>query len=161
MARGNSILLSVQPRGVFHEGPVDGTPKPGTVMQIKAGTAMDDSGRFTWTAFNRDADGNHPGGPLGILLEDRLQGKLMTQAYAAGDRCRVYVPVAGEEFNMIKGNEAGTADDVAVGSILMVNDGDGLLIHTTGSPESEPFLALEVVNDPTADQLIHCIFSGF
>lgn len=159
MALGNGIIISLEPRGVFHEGYVSGTPKPGTVMQIQAGTAMDGTGRFTWEAFNADADGNQR--LIAVLLEDRLQGKLATEAYATGDRCRLYCPLPGEELNMLVADVSGTADDHTVGEILMVDDGTGKLIATTGSPESEPFICLEASTDPTADALLHCMFTGY
>lgn len=159
MAKGNEIIVSMEPRGVFHEGYVSGTPKPGTVMQVQAGTAMDGTGRFTWEAYNADADGNQR--LIAVLLHDKLQGKLATDAYASGDRCRLYCPLPGEEINMLKGDVSGTADDFAVGDVLMVDDGTGKVIATTGSPESEPFICLEAVTDPTADQLVWCMFTGY
>lgn len=159
MAKGNGILVNLEPRGVFHEGYVSGTPKPGTVMQIQAGTAMDGTGRFTWEAFNAAADGDQR--LIAVLLEDKLQGKLSTDAYADGDRCRLYCPLPGEELNMLIADISGTADDHTVGEIMMVDDGTGKLIVTTGTPESEPFQLLEALTDPTTDQLGWCIFTGY
>lgn len=158
MARGNGIVVSAQPRGVFLEGYVSGTPKPGTLMQIQAGTALDDTGRPTFEAFNTDADGDRR--LVAVLLEDALQGKLATDAYATGDRVRLYCPLPGEELNVLKGDVAGTGDDFTVGQLLIIDDGTGKVIGTTGSPESEPFICLEAVTDPTADQLVHVVCTG-
>ena len=36
MASGNMIVLPPDPKGVFLEGTISGTPKPGTVMEVKA-----------------------------------------------------------------------------------------------------------------------------
>lgn len=155
---GSAIVVSTEPRGVFKEGYVSGTPKPGTVMQLKASTEPI-GGRYTWEVYDKDADGNR--GLLAILCEDRFLGRLTSEAYADGDRCFLYVPVPGEELNMLVADVSGTADDVAIGDTFIVDDGTGLLIATTGTPESEPFQALETINDKTADQLVHCVYTGY
>jgi len=161
MARGTEIIVSANPRGVMHEGPITGTPKPGTIMQIDVSEGINGDGRFTWEAYNRDADGNRPAGPLAILLPDRLQGKLHTDAYAAGDHGFLYTPIAGEEFNCLLLDVSGTGDDHAFGEILIVDDGTGKLVATTGTPETEPFMLLEAVTDPIADTLLHVIYNGY
>ena len=159
MAKGNAIILSPTPRGVFKEGVITGTPKPGIVMQIDVSEGLDGTGSLTWEAFNADADGDQR--LIAILLPDEFQGKTETDAYVAGDRGKVYIPAAGEEFNMLLADVAGTGDDHAFGELLMVDDGTGKLIATTGSPESECFQLLEAVTDPTADQLVHVIYTGY
>lgn len=162
MARGNEIIVSANPRGVFMEGFIgEGlTPKPGTVMQIQAATSLT-GGRHTFELYNADADGGMPKGPLYVLLADTLRGKTNTDAYAAGDRAFLYTPVAGEELNMLVANLGGTADDHALGEMLIVDDGTGLLIATTGTPESEPFQLLEAITDPTEDTLAWCMYTGY
>jgi len=160
-ARGTEITVNSNPKGRFLEGTISGTPKPGTVMQIDASEGVDTNGNFTWEVFNRDADGDRPAGPLAILLPDRLQGKLETTAYADGDHCFVYVPLPGDELNMIIANIAGTADDHAPGELLIVDDGTGLLIVTTGTPETECFMNITQITDPTADALHHVIYTGY
>lgn len=157
--RGLSVIVTPTPRGVQHEGYISGTPKPGQLMQIQAGTAMDGTGRFTWEVYNQNADGDRA--LVAILLEDAFQGKMYDKAYASGDRARFYIPIAGEEFNVMKGDVAGTADDFAVGDKLMIDDGTGKVIITTGTPESEPFICLEAIVDPVADQLVHCMYTGY
>lgn len=159
MAKGNGIIVSPEPRGIFWEGTISGTPKPGTIMQIQAGTDADDNGRFTFEVYNVAADGNQR--PMFVLLPDWGQGKLATDAYVTGSHGYLYVPVAGEELNMLVANIAGTGDDFDVGSLFMVDDGTGKLIITTGSPESEPFMCLEDVAALTADTLVWCLFTGY
>lgn len=158
--RRTQIIVSSDPRGRFLEGTISGTPKPGTVMQIDASEGVDNSGNFTWEVFNRDSDGDRPAGPLAILLENHLLGNIYSTAYADGDHCFVYVPIPGEEFNMIIQNLEGTADDHTIGELLMVDDGTGKLIASS-SPEIEPFMLLETITDPTADTVAHCIYSGY
>ena len=79
MARGNEIVLT-SPYGRKMEGIIDGTPKPGTIMQIKAATAAV-GGRLTWEVYNRDATGNRPQGPIAVLDIDHLQGRTADDAY--------------------------------------------------------------------------------
>lgn len=161
MARGNEIIVSANPRGVFHEGriAVGATPKPGTIMQIQTSAGIGGDGRFTWELYNRAADGDRPFGPLAILLHDSLRGKTSTDAYAAGDRCFLYTPVAGEEFNLLFLDVAGTADDHVFGEIVGPDDGTGKMVAVTG--ETEPFMLLEALTDIVSDTLGHCIYSGY
>ena len=158
MAKGNSIIVSAQPRGVFDEGYVSGTPKPGTIMERTPGTAEDGTGRFEYRVFQPGTDGERR--TIYVLLEDRLQGKLATEAYVTGDRCRVYCPAMGEDLNVLKGDVAGTGDDFTVGQMLIVDTGTGKVIGTTGSPESEPFQCNEAITDPTTDQLVWVTYTG-
>lgn len=157
MARGNSIIVSSQPRGRFLVGVVKTgeTPAPGSVVQIALASGIDDNGLYTFELYNRDADGNNPAGPMIVLLENSDIGKTMTDLYAAGEVCKAYIPLPGDELNMVISNVSGTAP-IAPG-LMIVDDGTGELIITTGSPEQEPFLLLETITDNAADQLGHCI----
>jgi hypothetical protein len=170
MSKGNSIIVSAQPRGVFKEGYIVGTPKPGTlVVRVPAQTAVDDTGSWNYEpagttgatsglADAMTADGDTIA--IGILLEDALQAKLMTDAYVTGDRCRIYYPLPGEEVNVLFQNQSGTADDLGIGTQLLVDDGTGKVFKTTGSPQSKPFVCLEVVTDPSTDQLVWAEATG-
>lgn len=157
MARGKEIIVSSEPGGVFMEGTIDGTPKPGTCMQVKAGVAMV-GGRFTYEVYNPGADGEQR--PVIVLLPDQLQGRLATDAYVTGTRGFLYMPRLGEELNMLVANISGTADDHTIGEMLMIDNGTGLLVTTTGSPEMESFQCLEAAVDPTVDQLLMCMYTG-
>lgn len=164
------IVLTAQPRGIFKEVTVVGTPKPGQIMTLVPGqTAMDDSGRWqyepagTTAATSGLADAMAADGdriPIAVLIEDALQGVSVDTAYATLKRGRVYYPVPGDELNVMFQNQAGTADDLGVGTRLIVDDGTGKVFKTTGSPQSEPFVCLKQVTDPTADQLIPVEFIG-
>lgn len=162
MARGNCIVVSADPPETFTEGiiAVGQTPKPGTVMQKDPTVALK-GGRHTYKIYDRDADGDRPSGAIYILLNDFLMGLPVTQAYAAGDRCFLHVPRAGDEFNMLLGDVAGTADDHALGELLIADDGTGKLVATTGTPETESFQLLEAVVDPVADTLAWVVYSGY
>lgn len=159
--RNRVIIVSSNPQGKFDEGKISGSGlKPGQAVQIKASSGIGDDGRFTWEAYNRDADGDR--GHWYVLLPDRFNGdRLHTTEYTDGDRVWVYRPIAGEELNMLKGDVSGTADDFAVGDYLMLDDGTGKLVLTTGTPETESFLCLEAITDPTADVLVHVRYTGY
>lgn len=145
--KGNDIVLSVPPRGVMEEGIVSGTPKPGTVMQIKAGTAPV-NGRFTWEASSVTS-----GSPrmLALLLADPEQGKLPTDAYVSGTRCFLYFPLIGEEVNVLTAAEPGTgsADTFKIGDVLGVSNA-GLAIPNSAYTFT-PFTALEYLVQTPAD----------
>ncbi len=165
MASGNKIIVTPNPNGVFFEGRITGTPKPGTVMEIDWSEAIS-NGRFTWEPYGTTgadgirgvaADGDRR--IIAVLLEDEQQGKIATDAYVTGDVGFMYVPLAGEELNMLIEDVGGTGDDLRVGDIMMVDDGTGKLLETS-SAESEPFVVLEALTDPVADTLIHCLYTG-
>lgn len=157
MARGSLIVVSPFPKGHFVEGIIGAglTPKPGTAVQLQPATALQ-GGRHTWELYNADADGGRPKGPIIILTEDSLQGRPMTTAYAAGERAFGYIPLPGDELNLLLGDVAGTGDDHALGEILIIDDTTGKFIATTGSPEEEVAQLLEAVTDPTTDTLCWC-----
>ncbi len=174
MAKGNGIIVNAVPKGHFEECYVSGTPKPGTCMEIKIGTALR-GGRWTYeaagtTAANSTysgmaADGNRI--PIAVLCGPvesmaSVPGALSTTAYADGDRGMVYYPIPGEELNMIIKDESGTAadQDFVPGTKLIVDDGTGKLIASASTPESEPFICLETAADVAADVLTWCKFTG-
>lgn len=156
MAHGNQIIVSANPKGVFLEGIIDGTPKPGTCMQIKAATAPV-NGKFTWEAFNQSQDGVEA--LVAVLLDNPEQGQIATVAAVSGEIRKLYCPAAGETLNMLKGDVGGTGDDFAIGDRLMIDDGTGKVIADS-SGDSVPFVCLETVTDPTADQLVWCMYTG-
>ena len=160
MAKGNRIVVSADEKGVWIEGIVSGTPKPGTAMQIKAATEPV-GGRFTWEAYDQSWDAQVA--LVAILDGDWKQGKTATDAYVSGERCRLYCPAMGEELNCIIENVAGTADDYAIGDRLEINDGSGKLQDaSTGTTHNYmmPFVCLETITDPTADYLAHVMYTG-
>jgi hypothetical protein len=162
VAKGNGIVVSSPQRGVWHDIIVSGTPKPGTVMQIKAATEPV-GGIFTWEAYDQSWDAQP--GLIAVLDYDGLQGSINTTAYVSGARARVYCPVAGEQLNVIIEDVAGTSatSDYAIADRLEVNDGTGKLQDAaTGTTRnySVPFICLETITDTTADYLAWCMYTG-
>lgn len=163
MARGNEIIVTSEPQGQFSEGFVatGETHYPGMIVQRDPSVALQ-GGRHTYKIYDRAADGDQPQGAFWVVtnLLGALTGKTITDSIAAGERMMVYSPMAGEELNLLVLNIAGTADDHALGEILMVDDGTGKLIATTGTPETEVAQLLEAITDPVADTLAWCEWSG-
>lgn len=159
--KNNVIVLSCEPKGRFVEGFINAgeTPKPGTIMQIDP-TQANVGGRHVWKTYAPGADGENPLGPHIVLTNDFLRGISVETAYAAGDRCFGYIPLPGDELNLLVKNIAGTADDHALGEKLMVDHGTGMMIATTGTPENEVAVLKEAITDPTADTLAWCEWSG-
>ena len=161
MASGNAIIVSGEPKGVYIDGILSGTPKPGVCMEMTSIAAV--GGRFTWQVYQPGTDGEQR--LIVVLLEAYLvPGSAATVAYTTGDRVMMYCPAPGEELNMLAKNIGGTAtgsgDSFAIGDVLTVDTGTGKLIATTGSPEIEPFVVLETVAEITADTLIHVRYTG-
>ena len=157
--KNSVILLEGNPRGHFMEGTIYGAPYPGTLMTVKAATEPT-AGRFTWEPYN--TDGNATRQLIAVLLEG-FSGAIYNTIYVTGTRCRLYIPVPGDELNMmVSAAGTGTGDAIAIGDLLIPVDGTGLLIATTGSPEIEPFMCLETTADvPATGTLTHCIFTGY
>lgn len=156
MALGSKIVLTEHEKGVPLEGTISGTPKPGTVMEIVATALV--NGRPTFRVYQPGTDGDRR--PIIVCVPNPHDGQLATTAYADGDHGFFYVPVAGQELNMLVADVSGTADDHAIGDIMIVDSGTGKLIVTTGTPESEPFILLEAATDPAADALMRCFYTG-
>lgn len=167
MARGKNIVVSGCPRGVFRDVIINGTPKPGTVLELRA--TADSQGLFS---FGLPARASGAKGEIAVYCPDELQGAIGVgaslganlgstpgDAAVSGVISRVYFPVAGEELNMIVASVAGTADDVAINDKFGVQTATGKLIADS-SYVSCPFRALEVITDPTADYLLHVMYMG-
>lgn len=170
----NEVVLNGDPKGVFLEGILDGTPRPGVIMQLKAGGTVV-GGRNEYEVYNQSADGVR--GMIAILLPNFLQGgALATQdqtdlsdvggddaQFEDEDHIYMYCPVMGEEVNVrvaIAGT--GTGDAIAIGDKFMVDDGTGLLIAVTGSEQAAPFQATEAVADvKSTGTMVRCIYTGY
>ena len=156
MAKGNSIVLGNDPRGRFMEGTLTGALKPGVMVQIDVSEGLDANGRPTFEAFTA-GDGLRQ--IVGILVPNN-PGQLSTDAYATGERCKVYFPLPGDEINVLL-QITGTGDSLSFGDVLIADSGTGEMIATTGTPEAEPFQLLEAVSGQAADFLAHAIFTGY
>lgn len=154
MARGSQIIVSSNPKGVFMEGIIYGTPVPGTLIQVRA-AALGGDGRHTWEpAAPVDGDGKQA--LVAVLDADWDQGQLATSAYVTGTRCFIYIPIAGEEVNVLLGEVAGTANSYAIGDQVMMDAEDGILVpNSTGT--FRPFTVLETVTQVSGSHLTWCM----
>lgn len=157
MAQGNEIVLTEMGRRM--EGIISGALAPGTIVQISNTATV--NGRHTFEVYAPGTDGNQR--PIFVLDIDHEQGKIATDAYTDGARCFVYAPAMGDELNVLwSAAGTGTGDAVAIGDLGIVDTGTGYLVTTTGSPESEPFQALEAVSDVVSTgTLVHVVYTGY
>ena len=148
--KGTKIIVIAEPKGTREECIISGTPLPGTVVELVPSTAPI-GGRFTYRLCTRT---NGAKGPVVILTEDHLQGKLATDAYVSGTRGFLYWPVAGETFNMLIRHTVGTgsAGEENIGDYLAVEKATGELM-AGGSLTSQPFMLLEHLGQESGDQL--------
>lgn len=154
MARGQEILIATEPKGRFLEGVLNGALLPGTVVEIDPTAATPIGGEYTYRVYTSGTDGNRQ--MIGVLLPDRNQGGLATTAYVTGTRCFVYVPLAGEQLNiLVKANVNPT-----FGQNLMVENASGKLKANSGTQQSSPFQALEALTN-AADALLFCQATGY
>ncbi len=165
--RGNEICVNGEfPKARFVSY-INGTAAdlyPGTIVQIDYSAALV-GGKHTCVLYNADADGGRPKGPFIVVLDTmgKLIGRLMTDPVPAGEIFQGVTPLPGEEYNlMISDADTGTStNDVAAGTTMIVRDGFGTLIATTGSPETEVAVTQEAVNDMSGNRLGWCRWTGY
>ena len=164
--KGSKIIVTSEPKGVFKECIINGTPKPGTVMEIDPGVAAVGN-VFTWQPYGTEAASTGRGVAadgdrkiVAVLLEKSDEAKIYSTAYADADRGYLYFPVTGEELNMILENQAGTAESFVIGDELMVDDGTGKLLEADADAEAQPFINLEAQSALTEDVWTWCLFTG-
>jgi len=165
--KGTRILITSKPRGVFEDVYVQGTPKPGTVMEVKPSVEAV-GGVFRYQAYGVQAadggqyvaaDGDRKA--IAVLLERDQDGSIYSDAYVDGDLGRVYFPAMGEHLNMILEDVSGTSDTFIIGEELMVDNGTGKLITADSDAQAHPFTLMETVAAAqTADHVRHCRFNG-
>lgn len=150
MARGTGIIVSSEPRGIFMEGTITDTSKPGQLVEIVPNQTFVGGE----PNFRARSQSNGAAGPIFVLLNDDEQGKLSTDAYVANTRCRVYVPLAGEDVNVLLGDATGTGDIVTQGDLFGVSS-LGKIIANAGFT-STPFQSMETLPGLSADTLVWC-----
>jgi hypothetical protein len=150
--KGNTIILSANPQGKFLEGVAGDTSKPGTIMQIQAGT-VDASGRKTYIAAAPGTDGLDV--QLAVMIEDDLQGFGVSQAAVVGTRIRLYVPISGEEMNILAGEIAGTGNSYTIGDKLIVDAESGILVPYAATPQAAVAEAMETLAQVAGSTLLY------
>jgi hypothetical protein len=151
------IVVSGDPRGRGQGCIVSGTPVPGTCMTVLAATEPV-GGVFTYEVYNRDADGDRA--PVAVLVEDNIQGRIITKAFTTLDNGQLFFPQQGDLLQMLVANISGTADSFAIGDYMIIEDGTGKLIATTGSPQMESFVIMETQSALTTDLHVLCQYTG-
>jgi hypothetical protein len=145
----NATTIVCKGRGHFDEGTLatGNLPKPGQAVTLTSAG--------TYELFNGAADGDRS--EMAIVVEDALLGKLKTDAYADSANVYLYFPLPGDEIQIL----VVSGENIAIGDKLIADDGTGKFIETTGSPEREPFVALESTGGAlAADGHVLCRYTG-
>lgn len=162
---GARIIVSADPDPRrFLECVIVGTPVPGTVVTLVPGVAYQ-QGRFSFQAATMTADGDPR--MIAVLVEDNYQGFIggnvvtgvAPAAVVAGTRQFLYVPIPGEELNMLVAGQPGTGSTNAftIGERLIVQHNTGKLIVEATSSVSSPFMCLEHIDEVAdVDTLVWC-----
>ena len=156
---GKNIILSADHKGRFIEGIISGTPKPGVIMELYTGAQV--GGRNYWRVYTSGTNGKRQ--LPAILLPDNLQGFSYDRAYVSGERCFLYVPALGEEFNMLCLDVGtGTGENLTVTQVYTIATGSGKLIIGTGSETWRPFIQVEATADVviTTGTWVHVMYTG-
>lgn len=141
MAKGKSIVLTVEAKGGRQEYIAAEALAPGTMVAIDAAVEPV-GGRHS---VNADTTAG-----FGIADVDYLQGKVNTDAYAIGDRVFVYVPQSGDELNVLFVASDGAQ---AIGDVVGPVGAAGLFAATgTGWVIME---TITVGASPAAGTLVH------
>lgn len=146
--KGVEIILSAQPRGVFLEGIIQGTPQPGTAMTVAVGVPFT-NGRPNWVAYAGSANGDPR--LCAILLNDWLQGMPFNGIYTSGQRGLLYAPLAGEEMNILVAPQVGTgsANAYTIGERFIPTAATGQFTATSVTSSTAAwFMCMEHVDIP-------------
>jgi hypothetical protein len=152
--KGNKIIVTDDPRGVYLAGVIGPAALPGSIMEVDPTVAVDVQGRKTWRYAQPGADGGAT--LVAILIEDAEQGKTALNAYVAGTFGRLYVPLPGEDMNvlLVDATGTGTSDTYPVGGYLEVKNNTGRFCASYGSPVSTPFRTMEDMPQPDVAALV-------
>ena len=146
--KGNSVIANGnQPNGRFVTAILSGVLSPGQQLELKPGVEPV-NGNFTYQACSA-AGANEP---AFILMEDNSQGSSITTPYTDGALAQLYVPISGDELNLLYKNIAGTADAFTIGQKVVV-DATGKFVANTGTPQ-RIHQCEETVAAITADTLV-------
>lgn len=155
MSKGKSIVLTVEPKGIFVEGICEGVINPGECVKTDAAVEPV-GGRHTYEAANvGGGDGERT--PVIVADINRMLGKTNADAYADGERFFGYAPQPGDELNVLVKASVG---NLAIGALLIIEAASGQCIATTGTPEMEPFEVLETSATSTSTRLVHVRYTG-
>lgn len=130
MATDNFTIV-LKGRSHYEEGEADGAITPGMAVEMAADGNFDQQSSAQATALK---------GGMKIAVEDALQGKKITDAYADGDKLFYYIPVAGDVIHaFVKSGE-----DIDVADKLVVEGGgSGLFVEAAGTETKFQLEALE------------------
>lgn len=141
----NVYTIVLKGMGHYDEGEADAAISPGMAIEMAADGLFDPVQSALAAALK---------GGLKIAVEDGLQGKTVSDAYADGDQVFYYNPVQGDHIHaLVKSGE-----DIDVGDALVVEaGGSGLFVEAAGTETKFQLEALEDSGGALgANTLIRC-----
>jgi hypothetical protein len=163
--KGNEIVVNAEGKGRYVEGYLQTAAYPGTVCTILPGVNPQ-SGRFTYQpGLDNSAADNDPR-QIAILDVDHDQGGTNTTQYQipAGQtqvRAFFYIPLPGDELNVLVEGEQGTgsANAFTIGERLSVRASTGLAYKQSTSANKATFMSMEHIDEvPDTATLVFCEF---
>tara|TARA_R110002020_G_scaffold12409_6_gene45518 strand:- start:22620 stop:23057 length:438 start_codon:yes stop_codon:yes gene_type:complete len=137
---GKTILLKGSNH--FDEGTLEAAVSPGMAVELTPTGGLDE-------VQASQAEALKQGIPI-VVLEDALQGKIVTAAYSSGDKVFTYQPVAGDHIQvLVKDGETIAVAD----KLVLEGGGSGLWLGITGSEAAYQVKALEAVSPSGANGL--------
>lgn len=152
----NRIVLSVDPRGRYHEGVLASAAKPGTCVAVTDVTKHGGASNDVLTEGGESYEHEYTPGFAGIVtilthFKSQLGGTPIDSDIPANDRCNTYSPLPGEEF-MALGLSGATLN---AGSRATFNAAGKLIASATG-----PIIVMEDGGTLAADTLLYCRLGG-
>lgn len=135
MANTNQTIVQ-KGHGHYEEGVLTGTGyDPAPYAYPGMAVKLDSDGEFSLGCGANDGNRDL----VRIVVEDNLLGKTVEDEYNDGARFRYYIPLPGDELLVY----VTSGETLVRGDLLICDTSTGEWIKTTGSPEMEPFQALE------------------
>ena len=126
----NTIVL--KGAGRYEEGEADAAILPGEAIELAPDGNYDPCQASQANAIKRRG--------LQIAIEDALQGKTVDDAYADGDRVFFYIPIPGDEIQVL----VKSGENIDVGEKLVVEGGgSGKFVASGGSETAYQLESLE------------------
>jgi len=127
----NKIWVRGMGEGLHDEGVLDTIAYPGTIIEMAADGKYDPM-TSTYAEYLK-------GGPIKVALEDTLQGRMPTDAYAVGDIVFFGVPKRGDRMCLL----VKSGENIAVQDKLVAEITSGLLVEAAGTEARYIAKALE------------------
>jgi hypothetical protein len=157
---GNNVVLTPKPLGRYWDGVANQSGMyPGTGLSVVPSGGIDAGKRLTWGPWSQSTGAQ---GLIAIGDFNGNEGFPYNVAYPSGKRFPIYIPVCGDELNMLLAELAGTTGDPAItlGEILILQTGTGMLVPAatgTAGGTQHQFMAMEALTAALGQEWTHVV----